>query len=231
MKHFMVFFLILVLITSCRNNDYGTSDKRCKRGICLSYDIDEQVESLKPLKITVIISSDSKLEKVKLSILNYSGIIFTDIKPLNGVIEIDKFSDSEYSAWITDINSGEEYIINAYIEFPSPSQLRPVSYYHFEIGVVTYPGGSFIGLAPSFILDSDGKAITQAEAEKLEKVPIYFTRVPGGIIIEGTLSTFVPTRTPSPEKTQELKLDLVTGTPTITPTATITPTQPAYPGP
>lgn len=228
MKRIMIFLLILVLLTSCSNNNYGTSDKSCKGGICLSYEVSGPVEALQPTLITFRISSEKDINDLGFSVYIYQNIKLVSISPNTENLILNNDWNEGFYNWsgFTKIKAGEEYIITTYIVLPAPSSEQPYTHYEFSVGVST-PEGLHIGLRPNFYLGQDGKGMTRADAQKLTLVPIGITPVPGGVIIGGTLATFAPTRTPSPEKTQAMILDVLTETPTFT----ATPTQPAYPYP
>jgi hypothetical protein len=233
MKRIASFLLLLLfLITGCYYN-HGTHGKICRYGVCLSYETNNLPEELVPTELTIKISNNKDMDRLDLWINGtpfHQDIIFDNIHQISGEFRANDSNINEISGWYEQVNANEELIITTEFILPKPSTIQPYTHYELLIGILL-PEGGWLQINPSFYLGQDGKAMTRAEANKLTLVPIGITQVPGGVIIGGTLSTFVPTRTPSPEKTQEYKLDLVTGTPTITPTATITPTFPAYPGP
>ena len=209
-RSFWFCMLFVLLLSACSSSG---SSPECKKGICVSIEIEGPVQALEPAPFTITVKTDKDISGLGLSIYGDAGISILDVERKPEVAELG-YQDKRSMDWKIDTKGGELYTFHGHVVFPKPN----VSYGIYKCGLIAAAGHPSITRVTDSVdiyFDPSGKQVEESKAimERQTDYPV---------------PTLLPNVTIVPEATNLIDVwPSITPSPSPTPTITI----PAYPNP
>lgn len=212
----IVTLLVLASLIACSQDAPGsssTANEGCNKYGCVSIEIDQPVQALKPAKMRIRVSSTQKTDHLALSLTIY-GMESIKIEKLPEPTRIVRYKDQGVSL-VIDAAADTEYVFEGEVILEQPSYKAEMYSYSFYL-VSSDPTGRIVRVSTDIYLDAEGNQMDAERVRELSETEIVILPLETGIII-------FPTDTPYPT------FPPPTATVTITPTPTNTATTAPYP--
>ena len=202
----IVISIMLILAACCLGNSSDTLDEECNKWGCVSIQVEQPVQALKPALIRLTAKSTQTVYGFQVSIYgSWEKLSFIKIPDKAEIF----YKDSLSIYWRFDAVAGQEYVFEGEIILPEP-RIKEGTYDHILRMMAFSPGGGPIITGLNIMLDGNGNQLSPAQVKEYLETEVVFLPIETGIIQ-------FPTDTPAPT------FPPPTGTPTRTATATLAP--------
>jgi len=218
----IVTLLVIVSLIACSQDAPGnnsTANEKCNKFGCVSIEIEQPVQALKPAKMRIRVSSTQKTDHLVVS-LTVLGMESLEIGKLPETTRSVQYRDQGVSV-VLEVEADMEYEFEGEVVLAKPSYKAEKHSYSFFLVAVT-PTGGIVRTSTSIYLDSEGNQLNTERVRELSETKEEILPEVTGIII-------FPTDTPYPTFPPPTATVTVTPTATRTPTPTNTPTTAPYP--
>ncbi|MEW6648685.1 MAG: hypothetical protein AB1453_00705 [Chloroflexota bacterium] len=224
----IVMLLVIAALTACSQDAPGsssTANENCNKHGCVSIEIEQPVQAMKPANLRIKVSSTQKTDHLAIS-LTIIGLESLKIEKLPEPTRSVQYKDNDLGVSIViDAEASQEYVIEGEVVLAKPAYQAEMYSYGFFLVTVT-PTGAIVRTSASIYLDSEGN---QVDAEQVKEYREYYK---GTEVIFVPVETGIidfPTFTPAPTFPPPTPVPSATPMPTRTPTPTRTATQAPYP--
>lgn len=204
----VIVIAMLVLLAACGpGNSSDTLDEECNKWGCVSIQVEQPVQWMKPVSIRLTAKSTQTVDGFQVSIYgSWEKLSFIKIPDKAEIF----YEDTLSIYWRFDAVADQEYVFEGEIILPEP-HIKEGTYDHLLTMMAFSPGGSPIITGMNIMLDGNGNQLSPAQVKEYLETEVVFLPIETGIIQ-------FPTDTPAPT------FPPPTGTPTRTATTTRTPT-------